>query len=183
MDAVEAQQLARTLMQQHGLFHWTFAFNRRKRSLGICVYEPRRIELSLPYVIANHVESIRDTILHEIAHALAGQHAHHGPKWKAVCRQIGATPQRCDTVAQMPKGRWTARCPGCQKEFNRHKRPKRNRNYHCAACGSVRGAIKFRLAERPTTGRVARPKVEQVSESKAPDRVLVTTGQQSLWPL
>ena len=38
---------------------------------------------------------IRDTILHEIAHALAwtrhGERT-HGPRWKQICREIGAVP-------------------------------------------------------------------------------------------
>ena len=34
---------------------------------------------------------VRDTILHEIAHALAGAKAKHGPAWKAIARRLGAT--------------------------------------------------------------------------------------------
>ena len=36
---------------------------------------------------------IRDTILHEIAHALAGPEARHGARWKAIARRIDATPR------------------------------------------------------------------------------------------
>lgn len=35
-------------------------------------------------------KGIRDTILHEIATVIAGPEAGHGPKWKAVCRRVGA---------------------------------------------------------------------------------------------
>ena len=34
-----------------------------------------------------------DTILHEIAHAIAGANAGHGPVWKAVAKRIGAAPR------------------------------------------------------------------------------------------
>ena len=34
-----------------------------------------------------------DTILHEIAHAIAGVEAGHGPAWKAVAQRLGATPR------------------------------------------------------------------------------------------
>ena len=37
-------------------------------------------------------ESIQDTVLHEIAHALAAPEAGHGPLWKTVARRIGAAP-------------------------------------------------------------------------------------------
>ena len=36
---------------------------------------------------------VKDTILHEIAHALAVARAGHGPAWKTVARRIGATPK------------------------------------------------------------------------------------------
>ena len=38
-------------------------------------------------------EQIRDTVLHEIAHAIAGREAGHGPLWKVTARRIGATPR------------------------------------------------------------------------------------------
>jgi len=40
-------------------------------------------------------EQLTDTILHEIAHALAGPAAKHGPAWKAIARRLGATPKSC----------------------------------------------------------------------------------------
>ena len=145
MDVLHAQQLTRTLMQQHGLLDWSFQFTRRRRSLGLCRYQQKRIELSLPYVLRNDEANIRDTILHEIAHALAGQKAGHGARWKAVCRQIGALPERCDRSAVMPKGRWVGRCPCCAQEFSRYRRPLKRANYSCRRCGPDKGAIQFFL--------------------------------------
>jgi predicted SprT family Zn-dependent metalloprotease len=145
MEASLAQHLAHSLLLDHHLPDWSFAFNRRRRSLGLCRYVQKRIELSLPYVLRNDEASIRDTILHEIAHALAGQKAGHGPQWKAVCRRIGAIPERCDTTAAMPRGRWHARCAGCGQEFQRHRRPARHATYNCRHCGPEKGAICFYL--------------------------------------
>lgn len=130
-------------MDQHNLQDWSLGFNRRKRSLGVCYYQRRRIELSAHYVLRNLEASVRDTILHEIAHALAGQQAGHGPAWKALCRQLGATPARCDPTAQMPAGRWQAVCPSCQKQFHRHRRPLHGATYICRRCGPERGRITF----------------------------------------
>ena len=141
----DALTLARTLLDQHGLPQWALRFNRRKRSLGLCYYERMRIELSLPYVLRNDEASIRDTVLHEIAHALAGKKAAHGPAWKALCVRIGATPKRCDHEADMPHGRWRAKCGGCGREFSRHRRPARGARYACRKCGPERGGIVFLL--------------------------------------
>jgi predicted SprT family Zn-dependent metalloprotease len=137
------QSLALQLMAQHGLADWSFGFNRRKRTLGLCWYRRQRIELSLHFTLANDEPLVRDTILHEIAHALAGEKAGHGPRWKALCTQIGCKPERCDRSAAMPPGRWRAACPGCGHEFSRHRRPRRDRTYACRTCGPGKGRIVF----------------------------------------
>lgn len=119
--------LALFLMSEHGLIEagWTFGFNRRKTALGVCRFKPKRIELSRYFVLRNNSERIRKTILHEIAHAIAGPKAGHGPLWRAVARQIGADTERC-SVADMPAGAWKATCDACGKDFSMHRKPKRN---------------------------------------------------------
>ncbi len=144
MDFQQAEQLARVLMHQHGVGDWAFGWNRRKRSLGLCRYQQRRIELSAHFVRENPEEPVRDTLLHEIAHALAGERAGHGPKWKAMCVRLGCKPERCDKgEAVMPQGRWRGLCKACGKEYGRHKRPQKGARYWCRTCGPDRGAIQF----------------------------------------
>ncbi len=110
MQLSQVEQLARRLIDQHGLAEWQFGFNRRKRSMGLCWYERQLIELSRHFAIEHDECEVRDVILHEIAHALAGPQAAHGPRWKFVCRAIGARPERCGDAA-MPAGRWRASAP------------------------------------------------------------------------
>ena len=50
---LQVQTLALGLMSRHGLRDWTFAFNRRKRALGLCRYASKTIELSIYLVDAN----------------------------------------------------------------------------------------------------------------------------------
>jgi predicted SprT family Zn-dependent metalloprotease len=151
MDAWHAAELARQLMEQHGLACWEFRFNRRRQSMGLCVYSTKRIELSLPFVRGNDEGLVRDTILHEIAHALAGHRAGHGPVWKARCLQLGAQPQRCGQAA-MPMGAWRATCPTCRRTFHRHRRPARQSRYSCSACGAKSGPLTFKhLLSPPLT--------------------------------
>jgi predicted SprT family Zn-dependent metalloprotease len=133
-------------MAQHGLSHWRFAFNRRKRAMGLCRYEAQRIELSIYFIEANPASAVEDTLLHEIAHALAGQGAGHGPTWRRICRRIGATPTRCGQ-AEMPRGQWVAACPSCGREYERHRRPPSGYHYACSSCGHPRGKLSFRRRE------------------------------------
>lgn len=144
MQFVEAERLARELMAAHDIGNWAFGWNRRKRALGLCRYQQKRIELSAHFVKDNSEAMVRDTLLHEIAHALAGQRAGHGPKWKAMCEKLGCKPERCDKgEAVMPTGKWRASCPTCGKHYWRHKRPQRGARYWCRACGPTRGPVQF----------------------------------------
>src|SRR3979411_379819 len=74
-----AQAEALALMGRWGLSNWQFGFNRRKRAFGLCRFphgvSPGRIELSVYAIECNSEDELRDTILHEIAHALAGEEA------------------------------------------------------------------------------------------------------------
>lgn len=86
-------EMARRLIEEHGLTDWTLAFVEAKRRLGDCRYRDRVIRISRAHALEGSEEQIRDTVLHEIAHAIAGPKAGHGPLWKATARRIGATPR------------------------------------------------------------------------------------------
>jgi predicted SprT family Zn-dependent metalloprotease len=145
VELTDVEALARRLMRRHGLARWEFGLNRSKRNLGLCRYTLQRIELSAHFVAGHDEPAIRDVILHEIAHALAGHEAAHGPLWRAICRAIGARPERCGNV-RMPLGRWLATCPGCCRQFDCIRRPPRNRRYMCPTCGPEIGQLKFRAS-------------------------------------
>lgn len=141
-----ARALALELMACHGLHDWAFAFGRQKRTLGLCRYAARTIELSIYLVDRNGPDEVRDTVLHEIAHALVGPGHAHDAVWKAKAAAIGARPQRCG-AANMPAGRWHARCGGCGQAFSRHRRPRRLTGWFCRGCGPRGGALTWRERE------------------------------------
>lgn len=91
LNAVAA--MARRTMDAHGLADWTLAFVESGRRLGDCSFRDRVIRIARGHALDGSDEQIRDTVLHEIAHALAGPLAGHGPLWKAAARRIGATPR------------------------------------------------------------------------------------------
>ena len=96
---------ARELMDRHGLGEWTLRFNSAHKKLGECRASQRLILLSRSHAVNGPSDQVTDTILHEIAHALAGPAAGHGPAWKAIAGQLGATPKSCapesDTARQL----------------------------------------------------------------------------------
>ena len=96
MHPHDARTLAWDLMRLYGLADagWRFRFDHARRRFGRCDYTNRRITLSRPLTLLNAEPEVRDTVLHEIAHALCPGDG-HGPRWKAKCREIGARPVRC----------------------------------------------------------------------------------------
>ena len=85
--------MARRLMDEQGLTDWTLAFVEASRRLGDCHCQDRVIRISRTHALEGSEAQIRDTVLHEIAHAIAGREAVHGPLWKATARRLGATPR------------------------------------------------------------------------------------------
>ncbi|MFW6058814.1 MAG: SprT-like domain-containing protein [Phycisphaeraceae bacterium] len=167
MEAREARQLALDLMGKHGLLQrgWTFQWSRGKRQLGAAevrrqrdprtgkIIEQRTIKLSRHLVALNDEAEVRETILHEIAHAIAGVRNGHNEVWKSVCRRIGAKPQRLagETVATV-EPRYTIVCGRCDRSLGkRHRRvrPHRLARTYCAWCGR-RSLGMLRLEERPS---------------------------------
>jgi predicted SprT family Zn-dependent metalloprotease len=135
MDLETAGDLARDLMDDHGLGAWGFAFDNAKRRCGNCHFGKWRITLSRYYVRMNDEAEVRDTILHEIAHAMAGVDAGHGPIWRKVAQNIGAKPQRCaDSSVSMPKPPWRLTCASGHNLGTRHRRSRNMSHYVCRLC-------------------------------------------------
>ena len=144
--AGEIHALATELLAMYGLHDWSFAFNRRKREMGLCLYGLQRIELSLHFVELNGEEAIRETLRHEIAHALVGPGHGHDAVWKQKCREVGAKAERLCYEVKMPEGRWHARCGGCGMLHSRHRRPKHAGGWYCIHCGRDRGRLTWNRA-------------------------------------
>src|SRR6185295_7927278 len=96
MELELAERMALDLLSTFELSDWTFRFNNSRRMLGICKAGKKQIEMSAAYVFQNEEAHVRDTILHEIAHALVGVEHGHDDVWKEMCRLVGCSPKACD---------------------------------------------------------------------------------------
>ena len=150
MTTNDIPHVAKHVLDKHGLTQlgWRFEWDHAKRRAGKCSYRTKTISLSLHYVelnVVDRLDDVIDTILHEIAHALAGPGTNHGPKWVEACHVVGAAPVRCydSNVVSMPNCKYVATCPNCTRKFHRHKRPPASRSIYCAACGPVLGRLEY----------------------------------------
>lgn len=125
MNLITAENLAISLMKEHGIWDmgWRFQWDNAIKRFGVCKYRKKVIGLSKNLVSLNDEERVKDTILHEIAHAIAGHQAGHGWMWKNVCVRIGAKPERCYTTKDtaVPQMKYYAICGACGKEHQRQR--------------------------------------------------------------
>lgn len=167
MNLEHAESMAKSLMRRHGLMpsvpgdtqvvnhrmephwiaiagKWKFQFDNAKVRFGQCDYNKHTIKLSRALVELNDEDRVRDTILHEIAHALAGPRAKHGRVWQRWCREVGIEPRRCYSEANTKtvKGKYTFACPAGH-EVSYHRLPKLARS--CFLCHPAGYNVEHRL--------------------------------------
>lgn len=163
MNLADAQALAELHMEAHGLTQqgWRFRFDRGTVRFGLCRIERKfttapgsfnglllvkTISLSKALTLANAEPEVEDTILHEVAHALAGLKEGHNRNWQMCASRIGARPEACYSPTRhgvKTVHKWEGICPACHQVKARGMRlPKR-----ITSCGSCCRIFKpeFRL--------------------------------------
>lgn len=143
MTIYQAISLAKSLIRKYPeLGGWGVTTNRRKRAFGVCNYTYRRIELSEFLIPHMTDEAIKDTIIHEIAHALTRGH-NHDHVWRRKCIELGGDGRRvggdekykggAETRKELDKtAKYTFTCPVCGDSHGRNRRSKRSSS--CGKC-------------------------------------------------
>lgn len=147
MKLNEAQKLANQLMIEHGIVQngWRFEFDRAKRRFGCCKYRTKKITLSMYMTELNSEEQVKNTILHEIAHALVGFKNGHNFVWQRKAIEIGCDGNRCynSLEVEKPKGNYSAQCNNCNTNFVRYRKPKKSQS--CGRCSGGRYNENYKL--------------------------------------
>lgn len=131
-DLDDVTRCAHALIQEHLDDSWSFSFDHARTRAGACHWTQRRITVSRHLAARWSDEEVHQTLLHEVAHALAGPDAAHGSQWRHIADRLGYTGQRthsnptADDLAP-----WIGSCPGGHL-FYRHRRP--TRPLACGKC-------------------------------------------------
>jgi predicted SprT family Zn-dependent metalloprotease len=77
---------------------WQFKFSDEypKSSCGHCVPEWKIIFMEISTIAKYKLPTLKDIVLHEFAHAIAGKKAMHGKEFRKVCKQIGCKGNRAN---------------------------------------------------------------------------------------
>ncbi|GAB2619633.1 hypothetical protein Aab01nite_33750 [Paractinoplanes abujensis] len=135
MELGDVRELATAVMAEHRLSGWRLVFDNAKTRAGSCHSAKREIALSRPLMRLYEPAQVRQTILHEVAHALAGAGHGHDRVWRGIARRIGYTGGRC-LPADTPKvdGAWVGVCAAGHRT-TAHRRPIRVRS--CPECSKT----------------------------------------------
>jgi predicted SprT family Zn-dependent metalloprotease len=101
---------------------------------GVCYHSKRLIGLSETICTNASDESVRDTILHEIAHALAGVREQHGEAWRKIAVAIGCNGKATHDEP-LTGYKWIGICPNGHeaKKF----RLRSDTRFSCTICCPV----------------------------------------------
>ena len=125
---------------------------RLKRTLGRCTYEkyddvtvPILIEFSRDLIESDDIEQIRETIIHECAHAIVtlqtGERHGHDELWKRTCRRLGIAGERCAKKPASENYKYICTCADCGKIVGRYFRAGKVVRepwlYHCKCGGKI----------------------------------------------
>ena len=102
---------------------WSFGFDNAKKRAGLCNYTAKRISVSRYLAARYDDDEIHQILLHEVAHAIAGPRAGHGPRWTTAATELGYV------VHELAP--WVGRCPAGHEHF-RYREPQRALS--CGVC-------------------------------------------------
>lgn len=144
MDEKTARKMYKDLAREHGLLEkgWKVMFNDRISSAGLCSDRKKVLYLSRKFLKDATNEQIRNTMLHEIAHALEfdkwGESSHNW-RFRNLCVEIGCDPDsnlNRETLYGNKYDKWTYTCKGCGAVVGTAKRLKNIDKRTCVTCRS-----------------------------------------------
>lgn len=150
MNKAQVASLAKNLLAANGFGHLPVTFSNTRQALGRCFFYggvPTRIDLSNYWMTRVPEEQVKDTVLHELAHAKAGHKAGHSYIWKRAAIEVGANPRRTadlpeelrvSVVSEISKYRATCQTCGKVNYFNRMGKRWQNGQYVCRCGGSLK---------------------------------------------
>jgi hypothetical protein len=98
------------LLRKHGLSDWTFRTRTPWQKLqygdkvGSCRHDRKEIVVGVEQVVSRY--ELRQSILHEIAHALSGSKAGHGPRWQKKARELGISQRNISVNLGFACAKW-----------------------------------------------------------------------------
>ena len=173
MKKEEVMTLGRKLMDEQGLEDFKLEWdNELEDWSGMENTAEKRIVLCGPFMLLNDDAEVKDTILHEIAHALCEKNHHqsfiehekdggHSKEWMEIAASIGAKPQSFVSIdAKFPPPKYWIICRHCGNRMPRwseidteFKHELLFGGFRCRKCGGRKIDIRENIDNELATNR------------------------------
>lgn len=111
---------------------WSFGFDHARTRAGLCNFTEKRITVSRHLASKYEDDEVHQILLHEVAHALAGPRAGHGPSWKKIAHELGYDGKRThDGSAAHDLAPWVG---SCQQGHAHYRFRKPTKALSCGVC-------------------------------------------------
>lgn len=136
------EKYQKEMMKKHKLEDWTFKWNKRSKTCGgQCNHDDKIIQVTLKYALTCSEEDYKNTLLHEIAHALVGKGHGHDKVWKEKAKSIGCNGETCHTV-EFTEYKYKVTCKCVDRVEGYHRMCKSvkdimNNKVRCTKCKSL----------------------------------------------
>lgn len=134
LRAEKVRTMAHAIMQRHGLLvkGWRFQFDNARKREGHCKFHEQLITIPKHYAIHGSFAENQDTILHEVAHAIAGWWNGHNETWRMVAKQINCSGEEFGFL-EVDKPKYKKQCRrNCWSD-----EVSRKTNAQCYECGDI----------------------------------------------
>jgi len=133
MDLIEIEKLVKEEISKYPLIsNWEFSWHNKKTILGTCSYYRKTIFLSKAiFTNPQNQAVLKNTILHEIAHALTPGDK-HGKIWKKTFIKLGGSGETCSDVQCEARDKYTFKCPNCGQVIYKYRKLKYE--HACSIC-------------------------------------------------
>ena len=145
-----AHAMALATMARHiDLNVWGFRFDNGKRRAGQCNYTSRVISISKHLVAHHSLDEVQQVVLHEVAHALVGKEAGHGPVFKKRAAALGYRGKNfTGREIAANEASWVGHCKAGHVHY-RYRQP--TRPLACGLCGKTFSRANQIVWQRSTT--------------------------------
>lgn len=123
---------------------WQLKMGNMKTALGMCYHGKNIIKVSSHFLRGPTCTEakMRNTILHELAHVIAGPKNGHNQIWKNIALHIGCDGSICNTM-DLPEAKYLAHCEKKCFKQTYFRKPKLE-NKVCGICRKPLTLIKLR---------------------------------------
>lgn len=135
MDLIKAAQIVKYNLHKTGLKRngWGFNYDNSVVRFGLCNPLINTIFLSRYLVHLNNEMEVKDTIYHELAHAIVGCEEDHNEKWKKKTIELGGSGEVCySSKVMVPPNKFYTYCKVCFWTYYTNRRYKK-----CERCNVI----------------------------------------------